>query len=476
MQHQRRIVSLAALAGLPGSIVALALLWMNDYPARIQWGLSLVIAVVWIGAAIATERQVVSPLHAISNLLKALREHDYSVRGKVESHDAVGVVVEEINDLAHTLRSQRIDVLEAGKLLNKIMDEIDVAILSFDLDDKLRLINRAGERLLDGTAKTLLGRTAGELGLAECLYGRTPRLMEFGLAGGGGRWEVRRTTFRQGGVPQQLLVLSDLSRALREEERRAWQRIVRVLGHELNNSLTPISSISESLTGLLSRRSRPNDWEQDLTRGLSVISSRSESLTQFVESYSKLARLPEPTLEPCTIAPLVRRIVQLETRLGVEILPGPDITIMVDVSQIEQLLINLIRNAVDAATRDRGRCPHRLEEPADAVGTVKTAGRGWPARPIFLCPSSPPNREGRVSDSSCAGKSPRRTMARSFSGTAFPDPDARPVSGCRDIRTQRRPAHPPLPRTPHPEGPFTCGSFKDGSINDPFFRDSVSEL
>ena len=354
MQHQRRIVSLAALAGLPGSIVALALLWTNDYPARIQWGLSLVIAVVWIGAAIATERQVVSPFHAISNLLKALREHDYSVRGKVESHDAVGVVVEEINDLAHTLRSQRIDVLEAGKLLNKIMDEIDVAILSFDLDDKLRLINRAGERLLDGTAKTLLGRTAGELGLAECLYGRTPRLMEFGLAGGGGRWEVRRTTFRQGGVPQQLLVLSDLSRALREEERRAWQRIVRVLGHELNNSLTPISSISESLTGLLSRRSRPNDWEQDLTRGLSVISSRSESLTQFVESYSKLARLPEPTLEPCAIAPLVRRIVQLETRLGVEILPGPDITIMVDVSQIEQLLINLIRNAVDAALETAG--------------------------------------------------------------------------------------------------------------------------
>ena len=352
MRHEQRILWYAFLAGVPGSSIAMIILWSGDYTPKVQWTLSVVILAVWLGASLGVRQRVVFPLQTLSNLLAALREGDYSIRGSsARNDDALGDVAREINALADTLRWQRMDALEATALLQKVMEEIDVAILSFDEHDKLRLINRAGEHLLNRPWERLLGAGAEELGLASCLEGDTPRLADFGISG---RWEIRRTSFRQGGLPHRLLVLSDLSRTLREEERKAWQRIVRVLGHELNNSLTPISSISSSLTSLLSRDTRPEDWEEDVRRGLTVISTRSQSLGQFVESYSRLARLPQPKPELVEVDPLIRRVAGLETRLDVDLDPGPAVTIRADGGQIEQLLINLLRNAVDASLETGG--------------------------------------------------------------------------------------------------------------------------
>ena len=352
MRHEQRIQWLAFLAGLPGSSIAMIMLWSGDYSPKVQWTLSVLILAVWLGATLGARGWVVFPLQTLSNLLAALREGDYSIRGSsARNDDALGDVAREINALADTLRWQRMDAMEATALLQKVMEEIDVAILTFDGDQKLRLVNRAGERLLNRPWERLLGAGADELDLASCLEGPTPRLVDFGISGS---WEIRRTSFRQGGLPHQLLVLSDLSRTLREEERKAWQRIVRVLGHELNNSLTPISSISGSLTSLLARDSRPDDWEDDVRRGLTVISDRSHSLGQFVESYSRLARLPQPVPEPVDVDALIRRVAGLETRMEVGLEPGPAVTIEADGGQIEQLLINLIRNAVDAALETGG--------------------------------------------------------------------------------------------------------------------------
>jgi nitrogen fixation/metabolism regulation signal transduction histidine kinase len=235
------------------------------------------------------------------------------------------------------------------------MEEIDVAVFSFDGEQKLRLVNRAGERLLGIPAERLLGLSADDIGLADCLHeGASLRVVDVVFPGGSGRWEIRRSMFRQGGLPHQLLVLSNVSRALREEELKAWQRIVRVIGHELNNSLAPIKSISGSLTSLLRKESRPHDWEDDMIRGLAVISSRSESLSRFMAAYARLAKLPQPKFQPVDVGAMVRRIVGVETRMAVVVHPGPELTIQADVDQLEQLLINLIRNAVDASLETRG--------------------------------------------------------------------------------------------------------------------------
>ena len=347
---------MAILAGLPAVVLSLLLLWRADFPARLQWTLTVFIVGVWLSFATSIRNHVVFPLQTLSNLLAALREGDYSIRGReARERDALGDVTREINDLAQTLHAQRRDALEATALLRKVMEEIDVAVFSFDGDQQLRLVNRAGEYLLKSSADTLLGKSAEDLRLDPFLRGDTPRLVDVSFPGSTGRWEVRLNTFRQGGLPHQLLVLSDLTRALREEELKAWQRIVRVIGHELNNSLAPIKSISGSLKALLDRPSRPPDWEDDMQRGLSVIGSRSESLGRFMEAYARLARLPQPKLQPVDIGQLVRRAVGLETRLNVQLLDGPQVIVQADPDQIEQLMINLIRNAVDAAMETRGK-------------------------------------------------------------------------------------------------------------------------
>jgi signal transduction histidine kinase len=172
--------------------------------------------------------------------------------------------------------------------------------------------------------------------------------------GAAGRWELRRSTFREGGLSHQLLVLSDLSRVLRQEEREAWQRLIRVLGHELNNSLTPIKSVAESLNHLAKRKEKPADWQEDLRRGLALIGTRAESLSRFLGGYTQLARLPPPRFASVEVGAWVRRVVSLETRLAVRVNPGPEIRIRADGDQLEQLLINLVRNAVDAALETGG--------------------------------------------------------------------------------------------------------------------------
>lgn len=355
LTHDRRVLLLTLLAALPAAVIALMLLWAGGFSAKVQWTLAVLVVGTYLGFAAALRGRVVHPLQTISNLLAALREGDFSIRARgARLDDPLGEVMFEVNTLAETLRDQRLGALEATALLSKVMAEIDVAAFTFDEARILQLVNRAGERLLGQPAERLLGRNAAELRLASCLLGESPRVEDVVFPGGGGRWEIRRSNFRQGGRPHQLLVLMDVSQPLREEERQAWQRLIRVIGHELNNSLAPIKSIAGSLEDLLAREPRPPDWEDDLRRGLGIIAARSEALNRFMGAYARLARLPRPTPERIEIEDVIRRVAGLETRVPVQVVPGAPVTIEADRDQIEQLLINLVRNAADAALETGG--------------------------------------------------------------------------------------------------------------------------
>jgi len=268
--------------------------------------------------------------------------------------DALGEVMLEVNSLSDALRERRLGALEATALLAKVVEEIDVAVFTFDGDQRLRLINRAGERLLGQPADRIMGGTAEELGLGDCLGGEPARTLTISFPGGMGRWSMRRSAFRESGMPHQLLVLTDLNRPLREEERQAWQRLIRVLGHELNNSLAPIKSMAGTLETMLNRQPRPADWQDDMRHGLQVIEARAAALSRFMEAYSRLARLPAPTLQSVQLHDLIQRVAGLENRMKVTLTAGPELTVAADPDQLEQLLINLLRNAVDSALETGG--------------------------------------------------------------------------------------------------------------------------
>jgi two-component system nitrogen regulation sensor histidine kinase NtrY len=357
LTYEHRIQLLALAAGLPGSLLAILLLWFGDYSSQTAWTLTVLIIIFWLGFATSLRHRVVFSLQTLSNLLAAMREEDFSIRARgARSDDALGEVMIEVNALSQTLREQRLGALEAAALLRTVIEEIDVAIFTFDNSHTLKLVNRAGERLLARPSERLLGFTAAELGLVGCIEGESARTVELSFPGGVGRWGLRRGSFRQDGLPHDLIVLSDLSRTLREEERQAWQRLIRVLGHELNNSLAPIQSVAQSLESSLHRAqtetltsTKPTENVlDDLRQGLTIIRSRTEALGRFMAAYARLARLPPPTFVPVDLRELVRRVGGLEKRVRVRLLEGPPVTLSADRDQLEQLLINLIRNAADA--------------------------------------------------------------------------------------------------------------------------------
>jgi two-component system nitrogen regulation sensor histidine kinase NtrY len=363
LTYERRIQLLALAAGFPGSLIALILLWTGRFSSGAVWTLTFLIFSLWLGFAFSLTNRVVFSLQTLSNLLAALREEDFSLRARgARSDDAMGEVMIEVNALSETLRQQRLGALEATALLRTVMEEIDLAVFTFDNNCKLRLVNRAGERLLARPEERLLGFTAGELGLGGCLEGEPARTMELAFPGGSGRWGLRRGSFRQGGLPHHLLVLSDLSRTLRDEERKAWQRLIRVLGHELNNSLAPIQSVAQGLESELQSALKSADMQtetsasilDDLRQGLSIIRSRTEALGRFMAAYAQLARLPQPKLLPVNVPDWIGRTAKLETRVKVILVEGPNMVISADGDQLEQLLINLIRNAADATIENHG--------------------------------------------------------------------------------------------------------------------------
>lgn len=357
--HERQVVRLALLSPLPGLVVALWLLWSGPYQASTRWTLSVVLIAAWLVLATMLREKVIRPLQTLSNMLAAIREQDYSLRARqANEDDALGLAMMELNALMDELRTRRLGALEATSLLRRVMAEIDVAVFAFDENDTLQVVNATGEHLLGDSATVLQGKTATQLGLAECLRGDAPRTIDLAFRGQRARWEVRRGAFRQDGKPHQFVVLADVSRALREEESLAWQRLVRVLGHEINNSITPIKSLSERLQVLV-QRSKPGEesngeLREDLDRGLGVIKGRSEGLTRFLASYTKLVRLPPPKLGAVDVAEWVSRTVRLENRIAVDVQPGPSITLHADGDQLDQLLINLVRNAVDASAETGG--------------------------------------------------------------------------------------------------------------------------
>lgn len=362
LNFDARITLTALLISAPGVLVAELLLWFGGHSSEFKWTLTLFIGLAWLIGVSALHGQIIRPLQTLSNMVAAIREDDFSFRLRGGSReDSLSDLIFEINSLATRLQQQKVSALEATALLKKVLMEIDVAVFTFDQQQRLRIVNRAGEQLMGRIGPRMLGLTAEELGLQEFLHAPGPQNVQMAFPGKHGRWAISQTTFRENGVPHQLLIISDLSRALREEERQAWQRLIRVLGHELNNSLAPIKSIAGTLAGLTARAALPDETSQDMQQGLRVIENRVESLNRFMQAYTQLARMPAPARTKIEVGDLVERVASLERRLDVRTLEGPRVIVDADPDQLEQLLINLIRNAVDASLDPSLKHPGSVE-------------------------------------------------------------------------------------------------------------------
>jgi two-component system nitrogen regulation sensor histidine kinase NtrY len=353
--YEQRISLYSFLVGLPGMLVATVLVWKQPWGTGSRLALIGAVLFVWWLFAMALQEQTIRPLQTLANVIGSLREEDYSFRARYPvPEDALGELSLEVNLLADMLSGHKVRTIEATALLQRVVDEIDAPLFAFDPASNLRLVNPAGEHLLRQPKARMMGRNAADLKLQQCLDAENESLVDLKLNASQARWLLRRSSFRQNGVPHTLVVLSDVSRALREEERRAWQRLIRVLGHELSNSLAPIKSIAGSLGARVSTTAMDADVRSDLQRGLEIIEARSASLHRFLEAYRRMAQMPAPALREVALAPLVTRAAGLEMRIKVAVQPGPDVLFQADPDQLEQMFINLVRNAADAVLETAG--------------------------------------------------------------------------------------------------------------------------
>lgn len=350
-RFERRVLGGVLLVAAPALLALLVLVVHPPVDATVRW--MLFAAAVALTAALARwqRRRVVFPLYTLAGLLEALREGDYSLRGV--QGGVLGDVVYDINALAERLQKERLEFEESAHLLGKTLAALDSAVFVFDEGLRLRLLNPAGQRLLDAEHHRLFGLSAAELGLAALLDGPADQVAMHTFPGRSGRFQLRHAALRSGGRGGRLLVVNDVGRVLREEERAAWQRLLRVLGHEVNNSLAPIQSMAGTLAMLAAREPLPVDWREDFRSGLEVIGNRAGALARFLTGYGRLARLPPPQRAVVDLREVVEKIARLplvhpaDRRVTLE--EGAPLAVSADADQLEQALINLVRNAIEAA-------------------------------------------------------------------------------------------------------------------------------
>lgn len=362
---------------LPAIALAVFLLVQENVSAGAA-SLAIVCLLVYLALVSASLiESLVRPLQTLSNVIASLREGDYSFRARgAGAPDAVGELAAEVNLLADLLQKQRVHSLEATALLARILEVMHAPLYAFDRSHTLRLVNQAGAQLLGRTEARCIGYSAADLGLDLLLDSSDQTIHSFGTRST--RWLLRKSTFRQDGAPHTLLLLADVSVPLQEEEQAAWKRLIRVLGHELSNSLAPIKSIAGSLLMRVDSTGLDEDVARDFRRGLGVVESRADALHRFVQSYRTLAQLPPPNLRTVNLGPLLDRVVLLEQRLKAQLDPGPSVSVHVDPDQLEQMFINLLANAVDATLSNNAqnvRVGWRVME-GDVLVTIEDTGMG----------------------------------------------------------------------------------------------------
>jgi len=350
LSFERRLRLSLYLLGLPTLLFSCFFLLRHSVDISILCVVMVTLAVGWAFAVSLLMEQITRPMQTLANVVASLREDDYSFRARGgQRNDALGDLALEINALASMLQGQRAGSLEAMALVERVMSSMQSPVLAFDRDGRLKLLNQAGEKAFGLSGQTALGLSAGKLHLEYLLSAADDDLISISGTQQTSRWVLKRTSFRLRGVPHTLLVLSDVSAALREEERVAWERLIRVLGHEINNSLTPIKSIAGSLRARLTSLQNAGKGDSDFETGLEVIENRAESLNRFLQAYRQLMGLPAPKLKAVSVTALMEQVSRLETRTRVLVTSTVDVTLMLDADQIQQALINLVRNAAEAA-------------------------------------------------------------------------------------------------------------------------------
>lgn len=344
------------IVGLPLSLLSMGLIWTHEMSNEWQWTLTLLVLVLLVWLPWFLHQRLMGSLRSISNAILSLKDGDYSVSLEVEQHHGIlQLVADGLNGLTEQLYLSRTDAAETHELLKKVMRQIDVVVMTFNTEQQLMRINDKGLQVLRRTREQVIGHSAQSLGIADCFAGASERTQVFEEIDSQLVWQLRRSDFREKGKTHSLVTLADLTAVLRHQELIAWQRMMRVLRHEISNSLAPVQSYAQTISWLIEQQPLPDNWLSETREGLEVIVGRTKALNHLMSQHKELTDLPKPQFEVLLLESLLSEAIKLERRCPIELrsdLSLADISVEVDSGQFNQLLLNLLQNAYEAMSNN----------------------------------------------------------------------------------------------------------------------------
>lgn len=351
--YANRIYSYALFAALPSFFVATWFIWQTNISPYGKTFITLFLITSLLVFAWAIRNQISFQFQTLSNLVEAVRLGDFSLRGiRRFRGDPLSELIEQINQLSDSLMEQRLASEEAYRLLEKTMNEINTAIFAFDANLNVKLANPAASSLVSVPLETLIGKSAQQLGLSQFLSEESAtKLIEHSFQGATGKWQIKSDAYRDQGKQRKLLFIQDLRQVLREEELNAWKNLMRVVSHEVNNSLFPVVSLGQTVKSMVNNENKPDDWLDDVNQGLDIIAERTEQLSDFIRRYAKVAKMPKANKSLFPLDKLLCRVSNLMDEQKVHTNLYEPLTLFADESMIEQVLINLIKNGLEAGDK-----------------------------------------------------------------------------------------------------------------------------
>ncbi len=348
------IVPLLLAVAVP-DILVFALLMQQDYSPYIIMLTMLMLVAASLYFVLYTSNRIRYQYLSIANLLEAIAEGDYTLRSKVTNDkDELTEVKQLLNTLTDRLATQSLEIKESQLLLDNVISHIDVAIVATDADFNLTFANPTACQLFTIENEKLDQLHIRDLGLKQPIQVGVKYAVELTHTEQAKTCHIYSVSYTHYGQQHYLLFISDIQRILMDKERDAWQKLHRVLSHEINNSLTPISSISNTLLNLIPASAENNQSTETppapspLEKGLQVIKSRADSLHAFIDRFQRISRLPPPDKKPFCLTQLINKCIPLFTSSQVTLHNQQSVEVFADPVQLEQVLMNLLRNAEEA--------------------------------------------------------------------------------------------------------------------------------
>ena len=363
---------LGGIAGIAIAATSAAIAWI-DSGAMAAAVAALFLAPLVACAGTIVTRRWSATARALGDGILSIKDRDFSTSVTRASADELGGLVDTFNSLGDKLRVERQTLYQRELMLDTVIQATPLALVLTN-DTHAVLYSNTNARQLFGGGRKLEGERfdryldAAPVALQEAVQRGGDTLFTLELAGEPQVYHVSQRRFLLNALPHRLLLLKQLTREINSQEVATWKKVIRVIAHELNNSLAPISSLAHS--GKLIARAPP-DPEQ-LIRVFATIEDRARHLARFIEGYAQFAKLPQPRLAPVPWEVLVERlrvVVPFTLRNAL-----PRRVAIFDTAQIEQALINLLKNARESGS-DAGSIELVIAQVASAF-TIEVRDRG----------------------------------------------------------------------------------------------------